>query len=142
MLALALPLSIPWIDFSVLTLLLAAAAFWVAAIVTVGGQAMWWTCRLYAVPKDGTPLCIKELGAGTLYLATATFGGALFAGDVLPPAKVFGLTLFLPAFFLAQREAREYCRQHLFGVRPAIGVSPAIKINMSETNIPISASAK
>jgi drug/metabolite transporter (DMT)-like permease len=136
-LALALPLSLPWIDFHGLTLQLAVIAFWGAAIVTAGGQAIWWTCRLYAVPKDGTPLCIKELGAGTLYLATATFGGVLFAGDALPPAKIVGFALFFPAFFLAQGQAREYCRKHFFAGHPAVGISPAT--DMPEMEIPVGA---
>jgi len=123
-LALALPLSLLWIDLGGVPSQLVLLGFLGAAVVTAGGQAIWWTCRLYAVPKDGTPLCIKELGAGTLYLATATFGGALFAGDALPPAKLFGLALFIPAFFLAQEQAREYCRHRFFGAWTALRVNP------------------
>ncbi|MDP3735361.1 MAG: hypothetical protein Q8R39_02960 [bacterium] len=131
-LALALPLSLLWIDLRGIPPQLIVLGFLGAAMVTAGGQAIWWTCRLYAVPKDGTPLCIKELGAGTLYLATATFGGALFAGDALPPAKLFGLALFLPAFFLAQKQAREYCRNRFFGVRP-VSSMPATEIKIPAT---------
>ena len=124
-LACGLPISLVWIDLSGTAPLWSFAGFWQAAVVTAGGQALWWTFRLYAVPNDGTPLCIKELAAGTLYLTTASVGGYLFAGDALPLSKIFGLALFFPAFFFTQKQARGYCRRRFFGVRPV--VSPVVE---------------
>jgi hypothetical protein len=77
--------------------------------VVAVGNMMWWTFRLWAVPNT-TPLAVKELVAGNMYLTSATLGSHFFAPyDLIPPLKLLGLFLFIPAFFCTQNNAWKYC---------------------------------
>jgi hypothetical protein len=87
--------------------------FWIAAYVTAGGNMMWWTFRLWAVPEQGTPLAMKELPACSAYLACAAILGHFFGHDRLTWLTVLGLTLFIPAFFVGQPDARKYYAKRL-----------------------------